>query len=512
MTVEKNSVATPANSFPPEGSLTEHTLNIEGVTLSYQATAEWLTLRRIHKPVAHVFHTAYVATQPSTARPLTFVFNGGPGAASAFLHMGALGPQRVAFDSRGTIPEPPAQVLDNLETWLAFTDLVFIDPLGTGFSRAIREDRPTETKDAQPNTGGNSDQPSENGDYWEIERDIESLGDFICRYLSKHHRWTSPLFIAGESYGGFRVAKMARKLQEDHGVGLCGALLISPAIEFDGLFGSDYNLTHWIELFPSLVATAYQHGVAQLPQPATTVEEAYRQGIQFATSELPCLLAAGDSLPDAKRSEILATIAAMTGLSADVVLRSGGRLDATTFCRELLREQRQLCGRYDASVTAVDPFPDRTDYAGPDPTLFSIDRLFTAAINDQLRNRLQLQTDLDYRLLSMSVYKDWKDATDEHVFRKVIGAMDELRYGMSLNEHMRVFISHGYFDLITPCFSSQRLVEHMRLTETQRRQLFVKSYPGGHMFYSWDESRAAFRDDATAFYADASATAQLASS
>lgn len=515
MTAEDTPHTPPASPFPPSGSLTEHTLEIEGATLSYQATAEWVTLRRIHKPVAHVFHTAYVVSNPSPSRPLTFVFNGGPGAASAFLHMGALGPQRVAFDASGTLPEPPAQVLDNLETWLAFTDLVFIDPLGTGFSRAIREDNSTAPAGAgntQPGGKTASEQPSENRDYWEIERDIESLGDFICRYLSKHHRWTSPLYIAGESYGGFRVAKMARKLQEEHGVGLSGALLISPAIEFDGLFGSDYNLTHWIELFPSLVATAYQHQRARLPQAAGSVEDAYQQGIQFATNELACLLAAGESLPDTKRSAILATITEMTGLSEEVVLRSGGRLDATTFCRELLREKRQLCGHYDGSVTAIDPFPNRTEYAGPDPTLFSIDRLFTAAINDQLRHRLGLQTDLDYRLLSMDVYKDWKHTTEEHVFRKVVGAMDELRYGMSLNEHMRVFISHGYFDLITPAFSSQRLVEHMKLTEAQRKQLVTKSYPGGHMFYSWDESRVAFRNDAAAFYAEADTRTKLASS
>ncbi len=511
MKAEETTATSSTPPFPPEGSTTEHTLRIEETTLSYQAKTAWLTLRRIHKPIAHVFHTAYVADAPSPSRPLTFVFNGGPGAASAFLHMGALGPQRVAFDVQGTIPKPPAQILDNLETWLAFTDLVFIDPLGTGFSRAIREEPSAASPSSSPNGGNSSEAPNENTDFWEIERDLQSLGDFMCRYLSQHHRWTSPLFIAGESYGGFRVAKMARKLQEEHGVGLSGALLISPAIEFDGIFGSDYNLTHWIELFPSLVATAFQHGVARLPETATTVEDAYQQAIQFATSELASLLVSGDSLPDAKRSEIFATMSAMTGLPQDMVVRSGGRLDTNTFCRELLREKRQFCGRYDGSVTAVDPFPDRTDYAGPDPTLFSIDRLFTAAINDQLRHRLHLQTDLDYRLLSMDVFKDWKDSTADHVFRKVVGAMDDLRYGMSLNEHMRVFISHGYFDLITPSFSSQRLVEHMKLTDSQRQQLLLRNYPGGHMFYSWDESRTAFRDDATAFYADACAATQLAS-
>jgi carboxypeptidase C (cathepsin A) len=244
-------------TFRTEGSTTHHTVELNGQEFRYRATAEWTTLRKIHKPVAEVFHTSYLAEGDDHAsRPLTFVFNGGPGAASAFLHMGALGPQRVAFGESGSAPPMPVEVVDNLETWLAFTDLVFIDPIGTGFSRAIKEDTAGATPAAARDQ---SDGPNENPYFWEIDRDLDSLGELICRILSQLHRWTSPLFIAGESYGGFRVAKMARRLQETHGVGLCGALLISPAIEFEGLFGTDYNLTHWVEVFPSLVATAHHH-------------------------------------------------------------------------------------------------------------------------------------------------------------------------------------------------------------------------------------------------------------
>ncbi len=486
------------NDFPKQVSTTEHTLQLPGGPLSYKATADWISLRKINKPVAHLFHTAYIAETQDGARPLTFVFNGGPGAASAYLHMGALGPQRVAFGEMGSLPQPPTQVVDNHETWLSFTDLVFIDPVGTGFSRALRDAGPEKKtqdgKDSPDATG-----PAENVEFWEIEKDLDSLGEFICRFLSKYHRWTSPLFIAGESYGGFRVARMARRLQEKHGVGLCGAMLISPAIELDALLDSDYNLTYWVELFPSLVAAAHHHGRTR----DLGDGDVQGQAEAFAINELVRWLTQGDALPADERASIVARMSALTGLPAPVLERAGGRISATLFCRELLRDQQLLCGRYDASVTTVDPFPDRNDYEGPDPTLFSIDRLFTGAVNHHLRTSLRVESELDYRLLSMQVNEEWKDKSKKHFFDRQIGAMDDLRYGMSLNGHMKVSITHGRFDLITPYFGSQRLTKLMKLTNDQQANLSCRNFDGGHMFYSWDESRAAFHDEMQQFYESA---------
>src|SRR5262245_22116156 len=180
--------------FPKHPSTTEHNLQLPGGPLAYKAIADWISLRKIHKPVAHLFHTAYISEPQDRTRPLTFVFNGGPGAASAYLHMGALGPQRVAFGKMGSLPPPPRQVVDYHETWLSFTELVFIDPVGTGFSRALQEPgadkKEKDGKDKSGETG-----PEENPEFWEIERDLDSLGEFIRRFLSKYHRWTSPLFI-----------------------------------------------------------------------------------------------------------------------------------------------------------------------------------------------------------------------------------------------------------------------------------------------------------------------------
>lgn len=477
---------------------TQDEIDLADRSLPYRTIAEWIPLRKIHKPVAYIFNTAYLATEADDSRPLTFVFNGGPGAASAYLHMGALGPKRVAFAHEGKLPSLPIQVVDNQETWLSFTDLVFIDPVGTGFSRAI-QDTKTRAKSKAENEEKTND-PQENPEYWEIEKDLDSLGEFISRFLSKHHRWTSPIFIAGESYGGFRVAKMARKLQEGYGVGLCGCLLISPAIEFDSLFGSDYNLTHWIELFPSLAAAAAHHGRSYHANSEWSLQTVLDEAEEFALTQLTRFLTHGDRLSKEERSSVVKRMSELLGLSETVIDRARGRITATLFCRELLRDQQRLCGRYDASITAVDPYPDRNDYEGPDPTLFSIDRLFTGAINHHLRSNLSVVTDLDYRLLSRQVNEAWKDDSKGHVFRKLVGAMDDLRYGMSLNEHMKIFVTHGHFDLVTPYFSSRRLVDLMKLTSEQKGNILSRNYHGGHMFYSWDQSRKAFHSDTEKFY------------
>ncbi|MCR9115996.1 MAG: peptidase S10 [bacterium] len=487
--------AAPVEPFPTPKFQTVHTLKLADSDLDFQAEAGWISLRKIHTPRAHMFYTAYLAEPPKNKpRPLTFVFNGGPGAASAFLHMGSLGPQRVAFGPNGTIPASPTQVVANQETWLPFTDLVFIDPVGTGFSRALKE------KPASGDSKNDDASDDENPEYWEVETDLDSLGEFIQRFLSKHHRWTSPIFLAGESYGGFRVAKMARRLQEKHGVGLCGSMLISPAIEFASIFGSDYDLGHWIELFPSLAASAFAHQRARNVPEKSTAAQILARAEKFAMTDLAKLLAHGELLEATERNRIFGVMSDLTGMPVAVIEKAGGRLDSTTFCRELLRDERRLLGRYDAAISVVDPFPDRPNYEGPDPTLLSIDRLFGAAINDHLRAALKVETELDYRLLSHEVFQGWKDRTQSGAFRGSTGAMDDLRYGMSLNEHMKVMITHGRYDLITPYFSSRRLIELMKLTEGQRENMTFKQYSGGHMYYSWDESREAFLTDTRAFY------------
>lgn len=482
---------------PRKSSKTEHTLPLkDGSEIRYTALAEWQSLFDREKPIAEMFHVAYLAESIDSApRPLTFVFNGGPGAASAYLHMGALGPKRIAFDTNGKLPKPPVKLVDNLESWLSFTDLVFIDPIGTGFSRGIAIDKemPGKEKAKEP------EQPQE-AEFWEVDRDLKALGEFIQRFLSRHNRWLSPIFIAGESYGGFRVARLARKLQQEFGVGLSGAILISPALEFSLLGGSDYNLTAWATVLPSLAAAAAHHGRAQWAGEPENLPAHMTAAEQFACKTLIPFLAMGDAIPAIEREAVYEQMAGLIGLPQTLVERQGGRIGIEVFSRELLRDRQRIVGLYDASITAIDPFPDRTTYEGIDPTLDGLDRLFTGAINSHLRDTLGVETDLSYRLLNLETFKAWKFDMKGELKQGFIGAVDDLRVGMTLNPFMQVYITHGFFDLVTPYFASNHLANLMKLDAEVRPNLTLRHFQGGHMFYTWDDSRHAWLSEMQAFY------------
>lgn len=487
-------------SLTRQGHTTTHILSLPDREIRYTATAEWQNLFEHDKPIASMFHVAYIAqTEKTEVRPLTFVFNGGPGAASAYLHMGALGPKRIHFGEKGTLPKPPVQVIDNLESWLSFTDLVFIDPIGTGFSRSSPQDSETQTKAEEKTEKEAKEQPQETA-FWEVERDLKALGEFIQRFLSRQKRWLSPIFIAGESYGGFRVAKLARQLQQEFGVGLSGAILISPALEFSLLGGTDYNLTAWATLLPSLAATAAYHQRARWVGEPGDLDAQMQAAEQFAIRRLIPFLAMGEMLSTEERQGIYQELAGLTGLPLSLIERQTGRVDLEVFSRELLRDQQRIVGLYDGSLIAIDPFPDRINYQGIDPTLDGIDRLFTGGINSHLRETLGVETDLIYNLLSMEVFKAWKFELKGDLKQGFIGAVDDLRIGMTLNPDMQVLITHGFFDLVTPYFASNYLVNLMKLNPEIRPNLTLRHYPGGHMFYTWAESRVAWFTEMKTFY------------
>ncbi|MBD1870948.1 peptidase S10 [Cyanobacteria bacterium FACHB-471] len=479
-----------------QSSTTDHVLSLPNGEIHYTAIAQWQPLYEREKAIAELFHVAYlVDNQDSTPRSLTFVFNGGPGAASAYLHMGALGPKRVAFGQKGTLPQPPVKVVDNLESWLSFTDLVFIDPVGTGFSRAV----PPEKDDAKADEKTKSENPEEKEtEFWEVERDLKALAEFIQTFLSKHNRWLSPIFIAGESYGGFRVAKLARKLQQDFGVGLSGAILISPVLEFSLLEGTDYNLTSWAAVLPSMAGAAAHHDRAQLV--GENLQTHLAAAEVFARRTLIPLLALGDTLPSGERQQVYQEFADLVGLPVDLITRQGGRIGIDVFARELLRDQQRIVGLYDASITAIDPFPDRPLYEGTDPTLDGLDRLFTGAINSHLRGTLGVETNLTYHLLNFETFKAWKFELKGGLKQGFIGAVDDLRVGMTLNSYMQVYITHGLFDLVTPYFSSNHLADLMKLDPEVRPNLTIKHFQGGHMFYTWEASRQEWFAEMTQFY------------
>ena len=478
--------AAKADHEPPPPAVQHATWQGDGASLEYTATGSWLVLRKKEKPAAEIFSVSYVADGGDTDRPVMFVFNGGPGASSAYLHMGVVGPLRVAFPADGTLPELPPRLVQNESSWLAFADLVFVDPVGTGFSRIIEAEK-DETKGEKK--GDDAADPTE---YFGQKRDLESLCEFMGRWLSGNDRWSSPVFIAGESYGGYRVGRMARMLQETAGIGLNGAILISPALEITTLAPSDYDILAWVDVLPTMAAAAVHHGRSRVFAAGTALDEVLREAELFATSDYTSFLARGASMAQDERERILGRLADLVGLPVDMVTRAEGRIGIRTFARELLRDERKVLGLYDATITVTDPFPDRDSFGGPDPTLSGIGPAYTMAVNRQLRSEIGVKTDREYTVLSYEVNAAWKEDTERHFFAPPTGATDEFRYGMALNPHMRAFITHGRYDMITPYYASDRLRNLMRLEPGMADRLTVRHFGGGHMFYAWEQSRRDF--------------------
>ena len=490
---------------PPPGAESTGTWTAQGTSIDYAVSAKWIVLRKKEKPSAEIFSVSYVARSDGN-RPVTFVFNGGPGASSAFLHMGVVGPRRVAFGANGALPPMPPRLVTNEESWLAFTDLVFIDPVGTGFSRVIEEDDDDRDPAKKPAKEREGDRDAAGKEYFGYKRDLESLCEAMGRWLSAHGRWGSPVFIAGESYGGYRVGRLVRMLQETAGIGLSGAVLISPALEISSLLPTDYDVLGWVDLLPTMAITAVHHGRSRAFAAGTAPEVVLAEAESFATGDYAVLLTRGASMPAADRERILARLADLIGLSAELVTRAEGRISMARFARELLRDERKVLGLYDATLTATDPFPDREEYAGPDPTLAGMDPVYMTAINRHLRADIGVQTDREYLLLSDEVNEAWRNDAPEHFFSPPVGATDDFRYGMTLNPYLKAFISHGRFDLVTPYYSSDRLRNLMRLDPDMASRLTVRHFAGGHMFYAWEESRRDFTAAIAAFVADALAT------
>jgi carboxypeptidase C (cathepsin A) len=483
----------------PKGSTTAASWTTpEGASLAYTAEARWMALRDDDdQPVADIFSVSYLVDDAGPARPVTFVFNGGPGASSAYLHVGALGPRRVRFDQRGMPLAPPTALVDNEESWLAFTDLVFVDPVGTGWSRIVNDDAKAKGKaDGEGDKGDGDRDPKA---FFGINKDLDSLTELMARWLSGHDRWSSPVFVAGESYGGFRAAKLAR-LANERGIGLNGTVLISPALEFALLDPSDYDVLPWVDLVPTMALAAHHHGRSRAFARDATPDQVRRAAEDFATGPYATALIRGATMAAADRAEVVTRLADLIGLPEEVVDQHECRISMTRFARELLRAEGTVVGLYDATATGRDPFPDRDGMAWPDPTLSGIERVFNAGINARLRTELGVRTDREYHLLSMAVNKDWKVDFDRNALESQVGATDDLRYGMALNPHMKVFLTHGLFDMVTPYFASERIRNLLRLDEATASSLTVQHFAGGHMFYAWQDSRVGFRDAIASFY------------
>lgn len=470
----------------PAPSVTQHVLALNGRTLHYTATAGSLPATAdTPQRIGDMFYVAYTLDDaPATSRPITFVFNGGPGAASAYLQMGAMGPKRVALNDDGSMPPPPGRLVSNDSSWLPFTDMVFVDPIGTGYSRLAP------AKNGKAQGGGKS--------VWGVRRDLRTLGSFIRLYLARNGRWASPKFVVGESYGGFRAAALPDLLEREFAISLNGTIMISPVIEFSlaGLNGPDaYRLAPWALQLPSFAATAWQQGKVHAGSNGATTLDGFRHAAeQFALGDY--LAALAGAKPEDKR--FYDRLAHFTGLPVDALRRMDGRIPSGRFAKLLLRDSGRIISLYDGSVAAPDPDPGRTRF-GPDPIFDPVTARIMDAFSSYIVTDLGFKTDRAYRMLNRVVARKWDWLAGGH--QGYAGSADDLKDAMTRNQALHVFIAHGMFDLVTPYFTSHYIVAHMNLPPQLRRNVTLAVYPGGHMMYTHAAARIALARDAAAFFA-----------
>ena len=448
----------------PADTTTDHVVELPGRTIHFKATAGSLPLNDGEGALqAEVAYVAYVMGG-ETKRPVTFVFNGGPGAASAYLGLGALGPWRLPLD-RVAVSTPPA-LQPNAETWLDFTDLVFIDPPGTGYSRIAASGDDARRR------------------FWSVDGDAEALAVFIRKWIEQAGRQASVKFIAGESYGGFRAPKVARKLQEQ-GVGIRGLVMISPVIDF-GSFGERRHAPmSWVAHLPSMAA-------ATLDRAGKFDREALREVERYAAGDYLLDLLKGER-DTAAVARISTRVAALTGLDPALVRRLAGRVDSGTFQREAHRQQGLVGSAYDPNITAYDPYPTSPTSHFSDPVLDDTRAPITAAMTDLYQHVLNWRVDQPYQLLNREVSSRW----DWGRGRSPPEVVDDLRNDLASDPMVRVLVVHGANDLVTPYFGSQLLIDQLPAYGSAER-LKLAVYGGGHMFYNRDVSRRALHDDAEA--------------
>ncbi|GJD76954.1 hypothetical protein NBEOAGPD_0155 [Methylobacterium gregans] len=458
----------------PADAVTQQSVTLpDGKHLDFTATAGSLPLvDESGKLQAEIAYIAY--TRPAEAgqeRPVTFALNGGPGAASAYLNIGAIGPWRLPADGPSISPSQSVALVPNDGTWLDFTDLVFIDPVGTGYSRAADGD-------------GKS--------YWNVESDSSVLAAAIARYLRTNDRMASPKFFVGESYGGFRGPLIAAKLQEDIGVGLSGMVLLSPVLDFAWLQQPRANPWGHVLRLPSFAAAALERS-GRGPTP-----DLMRDAESYATGPYLADLLKGPNDAQAV-ARLTERVAALTGLDPTLVRQQAGRLSTGTVQREADRAAGRVASAYDTGVTGWDPDPTAPHSGFDDPLLTALQAPLTSAMIDLYTKRLNWRVpNLRYELLNGAVNRSWGWNSG----RSAPEALGQLRSVLALDGTMRVLVTHGYTDLVTPYFASKLLIDQIP-SYGERPRLSLAVYPGGHMFYSRPDSRAAFKRDAAALFSAA---------
>jgi carboxypeptidase C (cathepsin A) len=458
-----------------EPNETKHELKLKSGRLDYTATAGVIPLKdEFDEKKAEIFFVAYTLneTNDPAKRPLIFVFNGGPGSSSIWLHMGAIGPHRVKMQDQGWMPAPPYGMEPNEHGWLEFADLVFVDPVGTGYSRAVKEDLDKE--------------------YWNVKGDIESVGEFIRLFLTRYERWSSPLFLAGESYGTTRAAGLAGHLV-DKGIAFNGIILLSSALSmriivFD--IGDDLPYQLFV---PTYTATAWYHKKLDADLQARDLTDLLDEVERWSEDEYNVALMKGDDLSQEDHQKIAKQLARYTGLESNYILGTNLRVNIHRFCKELLRDENRSVGRLDSRFKGVEAIAV-TELPEFDPSMLAITPPYTAVFNDYVRKELGVQTDLIYESLSYKVNEKW-----EWEKGKMPNTGEALRSAIAKNPYMKVFVGQGYYDLATPHFATRYMITHMNIDPEFRSNVIMNYYQAGHMFYLDIVSLAKHKEDVAHF-------------
>jgi carboxypeptidase C (cathepsin A) len=459
--------------------VTNHSVTIHDKELKYTATTGKLVMRNDDgDPKAQIFFIAYTkdAVDDLSQRPLTFAFNGGPGSSSVWLHLGMLGPQRVKIPDDPAPVAPPYHLSTNPYTLLDITDLVFIDPVSTGYSRPVKgEDK---------------------SQFHGFEEDIHSISQFIHDYVTKYGRWRSPKFLIGESYGGIRAAGLASYLRERYMMPLNGIVMVSPALNYETISFSPGNDLPYVLYVPSYATSAWYHKALGTDLQSMKLEDVFQQARDFAAGQYAAALMKGQTLTEDESNAIAEKFAHFSGLSKSYVQSANLRVDQARFAKQLLRDRGRTIGRFDSRFTGID-----ADRAGEtpdfDPSEESIAGVFAAGINDYLHSELKFDDDRVYEVLSDNV-RPWHYAP-----ARFPDASSTLRETMSANPFLKLYVACGYYDLACPTATVQYSIEHMRLAPELLKNITFGFYEGGHMMYIYEPSLKRLRDDLDHFYQSA---------